>query len=317
MNKKLIKTFLFFFLIVLLTGCNKKKQELYEHDFNFLNQNIHIKLYTTSSSKAEKIFEELENIYNKYQTVIDKEIVDISNKKINNLKISNELSELIETGIKWYDLSNGLININKGNLVLLWDEYRKSNSVPSKDEVNDIDISIDNIDLKNNYLSGQVNLNFDDYINGYVDRQIKDYLKDMHINYYFINSGTHILVGDNYEEDNYNVALTNPFDESSLEMLTVNNKYIVTKSIYYNSYEYEDEIYSNIINPLTRYLSNNIVSVTVLGDDPLECDILATMLFMMDYEQGYELTDKYNVQALWYYYDIDGNEIVKRTNNLR
>ena len=201
-------------------------------------------------------------------------------------------------------------------MVDLWNKNKKDKSIPSSSELEHTEINIDNIKLNNKYLTGSFNLNFDDFIYGQADKDIKNYLNEMHIKYYFINASDHILAGSNYDRDNYNILLSNPFNEE-INIITINNKYIVTKSIYYDSYEYNDSLYSNIVNPTTKELSNNMISVTVISEDPLEGDILATILFMSDYDNGYRFANKYNIQAIWYFYDTNGNEIVKKTKDFR
>lgn len=309
-TKKNFFFLLMFSFLLFNTGCKKTKQNLYEQDLTFLNKQVNVKIYTNSQDKADKIFNDIQTIYNNYEFAI-KEGNSLSNKKI-----SNELYNLIETGLKWHDKSNGLININKGNLVDLWNKYKKDKSIPSSSELKRVEINIDNIKLNNKYLTGSFNLNFDDFIYGQADKDIKNYLNEMHIKYYFINASDHILVGSNYDRDNYNILLSNPFNEE-INTITINNKYIVTKSIYYDSYEYNDSLYSNIVNPITKELSNNMISVTVISDDPLEGDILATILFMSDYDDGYRFANEYNIQAIWYFYDENGNEIVKKTKDFR
>ena len=314
MNKA--KLFLFLLLLFMLVGCSNKKLEPYEDKISFLDKDINIKLYTNSEERAQEIFKNLKKIYGEYEETIE-EGKRISKSEVSNKKISSKLAKLIKTGVEWYDKSDGLININKGNLINLWNDAKENNSIPSMDQIQNVDINISDIKLKDDYLSGNINFSFDDFIHGQADKEVKEYLTKENIKNYFINSNDHILVGLNYEEDNYNLALVNPFDENRINMISTNNKYITTKSIYYNSYKYNDILYSSIINPKTGYLSNNMVSVTVISDDPLKGDILATILFMVDYEDGLKIATENDIEAVWYYYDTNGDEIVKETKDFR
>lgn len=324
MNKKVFKTFLFFLSFLFLSGCSKQELTLYTKNFNFLDKEIEVKIYTTSEKKANKAFEEIGDIYDKYEQIAsrDDENSEISyifnnRSKDNKIKISDEMTELINTGIDWYKKSNGLININSGSIIDLWNDKYKDNLMPTQKELDSLNIDIDNISIHNNYIdNNHVNLSFDNYINGYTNQKIKKYLESINIRCYFINAGSEVMVGKGYDNKDYNIAISNPFDDTLLQLFSIQNKYIVTKSIYYNSYEYDNNLYSSIVNPKSKYMSNNMVNVTVVSNDAIVGDMLATILFLMDVDDGKEFIKQYDVQAIWCYYDENGNEIVEKTDNL-
>lgn len=217
MNK--IKTFILVLIILLLTGCGKKELKEYTKEFNYFNSDISIKLYTTSSDKAKAAFEYIEDIYKDYENIInrDNESSEIfyiynNNSKDKKIKISNNMYNLIEYGLKLYKDSNGYLSINTGYLVDIWNEYYQKNTIPSNIELKNINTNINKINIKNNVMdNNHVNLYFNQFIKGYINKLIKEYLMSINIDYYFINTGNEVLTGKNINDEDYIVAISSPF----------------------------------------------------------------------------------------------------------
>lgn len=323
MNYK-FKTLILVLSFLFLSGCQKGELTLYTKILNYFDSDIEIKLYSTSKKKANKAFEEIENIYSKYDNITNRsdqnsEISYIYNNtsKDKSIKVSNEMKDLINFGIKWYKTSDGLISINTGDIIDLWNDKYKQNLIPTSNELININTDIDKITLKGNKLdNNHVNLSFNLFIKGYTNKKVEDYLKSINIDTYFINTGSEIMTGTGIDNEDYVIAISNPFDDSLLEMFNVQNKYIVTKSIYHNAYKYDSDIYSSIVNAKNKTMSNNMVSVTVVSDEVDTGEMVANMLFMLDYEDGLKIANKYNVKAIWCYLDKQGNEIIKKTDNM-
>jgi len=287
---KKIKTFILVLIFLMITGCNNDLQE-YTKTLHYFNEDIRVKIYVNSEKRANLVFKKIENIYKKYE--------DINNSS-NKIKISDEVSDLILYGFKLYQDSNGILSINTGDLVDLWDLKYKNKQIPSDDELKNIDTSMDNINLKNNVLN-HYNLNFNQFIIGYTNNLVKDYLKSVNINYYFINTNNDILSGSGVNNEDYVVILSNPFNNETLKVYSMQNKYLKTISIYHNSYKYDDKIYSNIVNAKDKTMANTMISVSVLSDDVYTSEYLANMLFILDYDSGYKLASIYNAKVIWCY----------------
>lgn len=321
---KISKYLVLILITFCLFGCKNQELDEYTKTMNYFGNEIKIKIYVSSNDKAKKAFNDIEEIYAKYEDIIDRNnpnseisYIYANNTKDKKIKVSSEMNNLIQYGIKWYKASNGLLSFNTGDLIDLWDEYYDENLLPAKERIKNIDTSIDNIIIKDNVLDNKhYNLSFDQFIQGYTNSLVKEYLKKMHIDYYFINSSSEVMAGKNNENNDYIIALSNPFNDELLKTLQIQNKYISTKSIYHNAYEYDNELYSNIVNAKDKTMGNKMVSVTVISNEPDVSDMVANMLFLVDYDEGLKIAKKYNVEAIWCYYDEFGNEIIQMTNNM-
>lgn len=314
-----IKTIILILIFLILTGCSKKELKEYKKNLEFFDSNINIKLYTTSKDKADNTFNNIKDIYKKYEDILNKDdsnseisYIYNNNSKDKKIKVSTDMSNLIEYGLKLYKDSNGTLSINTGNLIDLWNKDYQNNSIPTEDELKSINTSIDKIKIKNNILdNNHVNLDFNQFIKGYINKLTKEYLESVNIDYYFINTGNEVLTGKNIINEDYIIAISNPFNDDVLKVFNIQNKYIVTKSIYYNNYEYDDELYSSIIDAKGKTMTNNMVSVTVVGDDVYETELAANLLFINDYYDGIDIAKKYNVDVIWCYKDNKGKEVIK------
>ena len=306
MNK--LKVFLLVFTFFILCGCSNGGLEEYSNEFNYFNSDINIKIYTTSYDKAMVVFSDIEDIYRKYNSITNRddsnsEISIIKNKS--NIKLSNDMNDLIKYGKKLYSDSDNILSINTGDLVDLW------NNSDNITNGSDIDTSLDKLIIKNGKLINKMNLSFDNYIKGYTNILVKEYLNDVGVDKYFINTGNEVLVGASVDNEDYVVAIGSPFSDEVLNVFNVQNKYIVTKSIYYNGYDFDGDIYSNIVDAKNKVMANNMVSVTVSGDDIYTTELVANLLFINDYYDGIDIANKYNVDAIWCYKDKLGKEIIK------
>lgn len=306
MNK--IKTFILVLFFLIICGCSKGEYKEYTNEFHYFDSDINIKIYTTSYEKASVVFSDIEDIYKKYENITNRDNSNSEVSKIKNkagIKLSNEMNNLIKYSKDLYNDSDKLLSINTGDIVDLW---KISDTVPDS---SNIDTSLDKLVIKNGKLTNKMNLYFDNYIKGYTNKLVKEYLDSMNIDYYFINTGNEVLVGSGIDDEDYIVLIGSPFSNNVLKSFSVQNKYIVTKSIYYNSYKIGDEIYSNIVDAKDKTMASNMISVTVSGDDIYTTELVANMLFINDYYDGIDIANEYNVDAIWCYMDKSGNEIIK------
>ena len=162
-KKKILSIGIFLFcLCLVILILNKITYKEYEKNYFYLDTYVNVRVYSNKSNKeVDKIFEEIENIYSEYHMLIDKynSYDNIKNiyylneilKDNEEVEIDSRLSKLINDGIKYYDLTDGYINIASSNLIDIWKSYIDSkDGVPSFNELNSVNIDISDIYLKDN-----------------------------------------------------------------------------------------------------------------------------------------------------------------------
>lgn len=293
--------------ILLLTGCGKQE---YSKNLFYMDTIINVKLYNISESEANEAFAEIETIYQKYEQLTNFYDENSELSKLNNdvnYEISDDLMELIKIGYEWDIKTNGLLNINIGNLTKVWHDFRE-NPI----ELPDVDnIKIEHLKLEDNkILNDKVSIDLGATTKGYVTEKVGNYLEENGINYYLINAGGNVKVGKS-NKDYYNIGIASPISDETFEIIKDENISVVTSGGYERFYEYGGVMYHHIIDPNTKYPANYMKSVTVIGEDSGLCDILSTTLFLMDIDEGKEFIKDYDVKVIWFTND---NEIIKSDN---
>ena len=323
-KKKIFSICIFLFCVILFIFIfNKITYKEYEKNYFYLDTYINVKLYSNKSEKKiNKIFNEIENIYSEYHMLTDKynsydDVVNVYylNEVLDNdvdIEINSKLSELIDLGMKFYDITDGYINIASSNLIDIWKEYiEKGEGIPSDVELNSVNIDIDDISLKDDIYSKSNNVKIDlgAYAKGYITELVCEYLESKGIDKYLVDAGGNIKVGNSYNKDNYTIGIQDPVDTSKIfTKLDINNLSVVSSGDYQRYYEYDGIRYNHIIDPYTRMPSSNYKSVTVIAKDSFLADIYSTFLFLVDLEKGKEIVSKNNnIEAVWY---IDSDNIV-------
>ena len=271
---------------------------------------INVKLYNISESEANETFKEIENIYKKYEQLTNFYDENSELSKLNkdvNYEISDDLMELIKLGYEWDIKTNGLLNINIGNLTKVWHDFRENPiELPNVDN-----IKIEHLKLEDDkILNDKVSIDLGAITKGYVTEKIGNYLEENGITYYLINAGGNVKVGKS-NKGYYNIGIASPINDETFEIVKDENISVVTSGGYERFYEYDGVMYHHIIDPITKYPANYMKSVTVIGEDSGLCDILSTTLFLMDIDEGKEFIKDYDVKVIWFTND---DEIIKSDN---
>lgn len=323
-NKKIRSIIIFLiFLSVVIFLLKKFNYVEYEKNYFYLDTMISVKITSNKSAKEiDEVFKEIDYLYNTYNTLADRynsydNIINIYYineilKDNEEVELDSKLSTLINEGIKYYEITNGYINIASGNLISVWKDYiNKGEGIPTNEELN-VNTNISDIKLEGNKLTkyNNVKLDLGSYTKGYVTELVGKYLESIKIEHYIIDAGGNIKTGTPYKKDNYLVGVVNPENIKDIFIkLNINNKSVVTSGDYQRYYEYNGVRYNHIINPYTLYPSSNFRSVTVISNDSFKADIYSTYLFLLDLDKGLEIVNSTpDIDAIWY---IDSENIIK------
>lgn len=304
---------LLFLSIITYNYINREKE--YSKNLFYMDTYIYVKIYEKDKNKANKILNEVEQIYKEYHQLSDRYnayddinnlyYIHNNNEENEYIEIDSRLYDMLEYGIYWYDKSGGLIDISMGNVIDVWKKYRENkNGVPTTFELNNANNSKNDIILKDNnlILNNHANIDLGAISKGYTTNAVKEYLEKNNINKYLINAGGTVVVGDNYKNSVYKIGLEDPNNSGNIyKIIKGNNISVVTSGGYERFYEYDGKKYHHIINPKNLMSPENMKSVSIICSDSKLGDILSTMLFLMSVEDGKEYIKSLDgVEAIWY-----------------
>ena len=131
---------------------------------------------------------------------------------------------------------------------------------------------------------GREDLDFGGFAKGFALRKIALLLKAAHVKDAFVNFGNSsiLAVGKHPYGDCWKVALTNPYDDEPIREFELRNCSLSTSG---NTPEYS----GHIINPLTHKADESRSLSTVLAKDPLDAEVLSTVLLIATEEQRREI----------------------------
>lgn len=321
-NKKIWIVLLFVILVTLvLLFIDKSVYKEYSKNYFYMDTYINVKVNSVKSKiEMDSIFEDIDYLYSSYHELTDRyneydgtynvyylnEILSDGEE----IEIDKRLSDIIELGIEYYDNTNGLFNIASGNLTLIWKNFIDNcDRLPSNFDVN---TNINDIVIEGNMYTkyNGVRLDLGGIAKGYVTEIVGDYLEESGIDSYIINAGGNVKGGKAYDKDYYVVGITNPDSTSSIfTKVNVNDLSVVTSGSYQRYCELDGNIYSHIINPVSKYPSNYMKSVTVISEDSSIGDIYSTYLYLLPVEEGLKVVNSIDdIEAIWY---IDQDNIVR------
>ena len=117
---------------------------------------------------------------------------------------------------------------------------------------------------------------------GYITDKVVSYLEGKGVKKALVNLGGNIKV-----TGKFNIGIRKPFTEEILLNMPLENKSAVTSGIYERYIEKDGEIYHHVLDPATGCgVKNELSSVTVIGENSVDCDALSTVCLLLGTEKG-------------------------------
>ena len=241
-------------------------------------------------AKALNEVRRVENLFSVYDE--ESEIAKINRLKEGEpLKISSEVSGLIEKAIGFCNVTNGAFDITVKPLVDLWAEAKKTGTVPSKEAVREAvektgyrDIIIDNEAGTIAFARDGMALDLGGVAKGYaVDRAVSE-LRSNGVGNAIVNCGGDMYcLGRRSDADRWKVGIRHPRDKDDIILeLNLENRAVDTSGDYEKYFMAGGKRYSHIIDPRTGYpVGGDIVSASVMADDSATSDAFATAMCVL------------------------------------
>ncbi|WP_116131882.1 FAD:protein FMN transferase [Tropicimonas sp. IMCC34043] len=214
------------------------------------------------------------------------------------IAISPELAQVIAAANKVHALSEGKFDVTLSPLIELWGfgTRKPEDPVPSD---SDIAVALAHVGQGGLLvLDGQtlaktdpaVSVNLSAIAKGYGGDAVAKTLRDQGIERYMIEIGGDLVAaGTNEAGDPWQIGIESPDTGShSLEMVVpVSDLGMATSGDYRNFFEQDGVRYSHLIDPTTgRPITHRATSVTVLAENGMMADALATAMIVMGEDEG-------------------------------
>lgn len=248
----------------------------------------------------------------------DSEISRLNREKSTQwLPVSKEIAEIIAVSKAVHAESGGCLDLTIKPLFDLWGFSRHEAKVPAQADIDRVlaHVGMDKIELD---LAGsrirkadpELGIDLSAVAQGYTVGAVARFLESKGVHNYMAEIGGEMKVKGrkaNGEEWRIAIEKPTPFTREVQKVIAIhqqNGEAVMTSGTYRNFFEEQGKVYSHILNPKTgKPVDHNLLSVTVLHDDPTWADAWDTALLCQGEAEGYKTAEANKLRALFIYHE--------------
>ncbi len=306
MNKR--RAIIILIAVVLITGvsCSGSRAPVFKHEF-LMDTIVEITVACRDRELAEKAiagaFDEIRRIENIMGPVGGKELLELNKTAFKkSFVLSNDLFYVIDKALQYGKLTAGAFDISVAPVLELWGFLgeEKEHSVP---ESRPMSMALKKVDYRNIALDKKRNTVFlrnqgmklaiGGIAKGYAVGRAMDILKENGVKNAIVNAGGDVQVaGDKFGKP-WSIGIKHPRKNKILTTMPFNgDKCIFTSGDYERCFFLDGRRYHHVIDPSTGYpADSSCISVTVICNDPVAADALATSILVLGPEKGMKLIE--------------------------
>lgn len=233
-------------------------------------------------------------------TIEDSDVSRINQANGSYVAVDNETVDLLEAGLEYCRMTDGVFDITVGALSDLWDIRHNPGIIPAEADIQAAlnTIGYEYVEIRGNEVAlthEGTRLDLGAIAKGYIADRMKDYLVSQGVDSALINLGGNVLtVGNKPDGSPYQVGLQRPFDEmnSTIGAVSVSGQSVVSSGNYERYFELDGKIYHHIMDTSTGYpVDNDLLNVTVISEQSTDGDALSTICYSLGLEKGMELIE--------------------------
>lgn len=293
---------LFFF------GCKSQEIKLIKETRFLMGTLFDITVSYPDEEKAKKAiskaFDEIQRIEESTSKFIQKsEVAQINQHAGGNAFVaSSEVYELLRKSIHYSQLTEGTFDVTIGAIQDLWNFENEKEFIPSSENIARLLPLVDfkNVLLGNNYhvrlIKSGIKLDLGGIAKGYaVDKGI-EILRKENINNAILNGGGDLkCIGEKNPGASWKIGVRHPRKPSSIIATLEGKDIAIATSGDYQNYFVKDNVrYHHLLDPATGLQARGLQSVTIISQDAILADAMATAVFIMGPEKGLKFIESQN-----------------------
>jgi thiamine biosynthesis lipoprotein len=294
----------------------------------------HIKMVLTGQNvnpeelrkRVEETFADIDVKLSNYRQ--DSEISKLNQAKTTDwLPVSKEIAEIVAISKTVHGLSAGCLDLTIKPLFDLWGFSKHETKVPAQADIDRVlthvgmdKVLLDEAGLRLRKTDPEIGIDLSAVAQGYSVGAIARLLEANGIQNYMAEIGGEMKVkGRKATGEEWRIAIEKPtpFSREVQKIIAihqVNGEAVMTSGTYRNFFEEGGKTYSHILNPKTGWpVEHNLLSVTVLHDDPTWADAWDTALLCQGEDEGMKTADANQLRALFIYHE--GKELKERLSS--
>ncbi|MCG7199237.1 FAD:protein FMN transferase [Marinobacter pelagius] len=301
-----------------LAGCSFEAEEkVWEISGGVFGTSYHINVVLTDDQqRLENLAKGIEAELEKVDAAMSTWREDSELSQLNRMPdqsewtgISGPLHEVLAKAIEVSELTGGAFDVTVGPVVNLWGfgPRARPEKAPEEQELARVlsETGYEKLELRNQPPSLRAAqpqyIDLSAIAKGYGVDVVARYLDSEGVNAYLVEIGGEVRVqGRKPGGDAWRLAIEQPVSEGRQvnRVVALENRAMATSGDYRNYYESEGRRYSHTIDPETgKPITHNLASVTVLAEDCMTADALATGFNVMGFERAHALATRENIPA--------------------
>lgn len=309
-------------ITVLITGCKPQKYEYTKIAGFAQGTTYHITYENSTKKDYTAAFDSILKAFDKSLSIYDStSIISKINNNIPDVEVDDWFIETFNKSKEVNELSDGAFDITVGPVVKAWGF---GNGPEAKHDTAYIDsllqfVGMDKVKLEGRKVTKSapgVKLDVNALAQGYSVDIVCDFLDKEGIKNYLVEIGGEVKgKGINASNVQWRIGIDRPQDGNMIPgnelqaILETNDKAIATSGNYRKFYIENGIKYSHTINPKTGFPARNtLLSATVVADDCITADALATSFMVMGVDKGKEFLSKLKGIDIYFIYSNDKGE---------
>ncbi len=316
MSNKYFKLLTSYFLLILcLAGCEQNQNpSIYKNTRPLMGTYVTITVTADSKEQAQKAIdagflevERLEALLSLWRP--DSELSRVNATAFDRpVEVSKELIDISKKSLEISQLTDGAFDPTIGPLVRLWN-VTENKAPPDPEDVERARLLVDyrNVIIKGStihFLKKGITFDPGGIAKGYTADRVVALLKNIGIKSGIVAIAGDIKVfgaggkGEGQKEDPWQVGIQDPRGEGLIASVELLDGAISTSGDYERYFIFEGRRYHHLLDPATGYPAKGIREVSVLDKQGVNCDGLATGLFVLGPERAKKKMENMNLAGL-------------------
>jgi len=212
----------------------------------------------------------------------------------------SEVMEVLRSSLRYHTISQGAFDITVMPIVDLYQHsFQANNAPPSPQALQETMDRVGSQYLKMtkdsvSFARSGVEVTLDGIAKGYIIERAMDLLRQQNIQHALINAGGDIVVhGGKGEGKPWSIGIQDPWNRKRyVEVVTLNSGAIATSGNYEVFFDRE-QLFHHLILPNKGTPAPSIASVSIQAANAMEADALATTVYVMGPDKGYQFIKQF------------------------
>ena len=215
--------------------------------------------------------------------------------------IGADTYKVIKDAVDFYYRTKGAFDITVWPLIELWEDGEKKGVIPSQEEIAYVKeaLGVDKIHLLAGntveLLHPRTKIDLGGIAAGYaLDETAGIFRRHGLENFYFDIGGDIYAGGHNCQGKAWRIGIRDPRDSKQIiDIVALADKGITTSGNYQHYYKINHQRWSHIMNTITGYPQQGVVSATVIAPTAEDADVLATALCVLGQKAGVDVLQRF------------------------